>query len=143
MVDRKYKSEFYVSWAASCLQMVEELPNLSNVAITAVVPRHPRSEPLNGDFSLTADWVSPMLQFGQSMSLKSAAVTLLLPMHRWYWDIQKRIGDAFSEVLRRKMLGCSDMRALEAIAEFRAQYSFNEGGAIDAGWRLLAEANHL
>ena len=84
-----------------------------------------------------------ILRFGQSMSLKGAAVTLLLPVNWWHWNIQKRIGDAFSEVFRRKMLDCSDAKALEAIGEFRDRHSFNEGGAIDAGWGLLVKASRL
>ena len=85
-------------------------------------------------------WVTPLLTFRHAHNLQSASVTLL---HTY--SIRGSTADtctAFSEVLRRKMLGWSDVDALEAIKDFK-DMPWKDKATRKRDWQTLADANNV
>lgn len=136
--DYQFVIKYYEGWAECCRRMVEELPNLRNIAISVVVPRP--TMPGECRLSLDEDWVLPVLQFQYSPSLQSASITLLLDNGDHGATIDTCT--AFSEVLRRMIFGWKSRDALEAIHDFRGQPR-KDRCTTKKSWQMLAMANAI
>lgn len=136
--ERHCVSRYYTSWRACCRRLVEQLSNLKHVAISAVVPTNLQYRDKK-QLQLDDEWVAPMLEFERSKSLESAGVTLLMTDFSGQ-TISRDICTAFSEIIRRRMLGWSDVDALEAIEDFKSQPWTSRLTTWDA-WSMFARAN--
>ena len=135
--------QYYDSWRITCRQMAEKLPNLTDVAISAHVPWALDGRPCS--LAVDARWAIPLLEFANCRNLETAAITLMLPLNGP--GLALEIGQAFSEVLRRLILGWDTPSAFEALREWKLREGTTgyQGTrrATKEEWALVELANGL
>ena len=140
---RRFITKYYDSWTRTCHQLAQDLPSLTNVAVCIVIPA-PEIR-FTCQLSLKAQWVAPLLEFAESKSLQSASVTLLLEERPdgLNCGCTEDTSIAFSEVLRRKMLGFDDEAALEALHDFKTNHPPRDCNTSELVWKSVGDANDI
>lgn len=139
--DAKYRPlrfKYFENWRKVCANIIAELPTLRTLGVSVHVPRTQDHKPCQ--LNLEGFWVQPLLEFGMSTSLCEASVTLVAAYHTRGVTIDT--GTAFSEVLRRKILGWTDEDALEAIADFQSR-PWVSRHTSETAWNVVRASNGL
>ncbi|TKA52295.1 hypothetical protein B0A49_12691 [Cryomyces minteri] len=126
MKDRIWKMRHDNAWHSACEMVVASLPRLEVLELRLFLSETPLR------FDLKQPWVAPLLQFASLQNLKSVKVALtshfslkgghqLLPSRRssrrdneLKAHICAKLHHEFAEVIKRKVLGWDDARALQA-----------------------------